>query len=162
MLKLIPRSGWFKKVGITVDCESVADHTFRTALMALVLGIEMGLDYSKLTRMCLIHDLAESVTGDIMPEEKDSEASHRRQETIIINRLIRSLPKTSQRLLQDDWRELVASRSLEARLVWQCDKLEMLIQAREYLSRGYDKQRLSPFLNLENRKKLDSLLRKFS
>ena len=48
--------------------ESVADHTYRMALMAMLLSWEeefAKVDMNKVIRMCLIHDLGEAFTGDI-------------------------------------------------------------------------------------------------
>ena len=48
--------------------ESVADHSWRMALMALLLSKEpefRELDLDRVIRMCLIHDLGECFTGDI-------------------------------------------------------------------------------------------------
>ena len=60
--------------------ESVADHSWRIALMAMLLtGVDeyRELDMDRVIRMCLIHDLGESFTGDIPTFEKtdqDTEA----------------------------------------------------------------------------------------
>jgi 5'-deoxynucleotidase YfbR-like HD superfamily hydrolase len=62
-LKMIPRTGWVQ-AGIK-EPESVADHSFRMTLLAMVLSDQMGLDTEKVVRMALIHDLAESRTGDL-------------------------------------------------------------------------------------------------
>ncbi len=45
--------------------ESTAEHTWRLALMALLLGPELGVDAGRLIRICLVHDLAEAFTGDL-------------------------------------------------------------------------------------------------
>ena len=46
--------------------ESVAEHSWRLALMAYLLRDEFpALDMDKVVRMCLIHDLGECFTGDI-------------------------------------------------------------------------------------------------
>src|SRR3989338_4168161 len=65
-LKKIKRTGWVLK-GVK-NAESVADHTFRVALMCLVLGKNRKLNLLKLLEMALVHDLAESVIGDIRVE----------------------------------------------------------------------------------------------
>ncbi len=56
--------------------ESVADHSWRIALMAMLLcGVDeyRDLDMDKVIRMCLIHDLGESFTGDIPTFEKSGD-----------------------------------------------------------------------------------------
>ena len=46
--------------------ESVAEHSWRISLMALLLKDEFPeADMDKVVRMCLIHDLGECFTGDI-------------------------------------------------------------------------------------------------
>ena len=46
--------------------ESVAEHSWRIALMAMLLTPEFPeADMNKVIRMCLIHDLGEAFTGDI-------------------------------------------------------------------------------------------------
>ena len=48
--------------------ESVAEHSWRTALMALLMKDEFAqADIDKVIRMCLLHDIGEAVTGDILP-----------------------------------------------------------------------------------------------
>ena len=53
--------------------ESVADHSWRIALMAMLLTGEeefKSMDMNKVIRMCLIHDLGETFTGDIPAFQK--------------------------------------------------------------------------------------------
>lgn len=144
-LKIIKRSGWLRKVGITSDRESVADHSFRMAIIGMERGLEMGLDSSKIVRMCLIHDLAESVLGDRMPEEKKSAITHRQDEDRILQELLGTLRSKSKKVLLADWSELLESKTKEAKLVWRIDKLEMALQARDYERMGYDRKKLFEF-----------------
>src|SRR3989339_2211175 len=68
-LKGLKRTGWvYKNIP---DPESVAEHSFRTAILALVLADELKADKERLVKMALIHDLAESITGDLTPWDKD-------------------------------------------------------------------------------------------
>jgi putative hydrolase of HD superfamily len=144
-LKTIKRSGWLKKIGIDEECESVADHSFRVALLGACLAEEYGLNSGKVARMCLVHDLAEAYTGDVMPEEKKSENEHRSNEDMIMLTILNSLPDSPRKRFQSDWKELVARVTPEAKLVWQVDKLEMGLQRMEYLKMGYDPQKLRQF-----------------
>ncbi|MBR6781397.1 MAG: HD domain-containing protein, partial [Clostridia bacterium] len=46
--------------------ESVAEHSWRLALMALLCKNEYPeIDIQKVITMCLLHDLGEAVTGDV-------------------------------------------------------------------------------------------------
>jgi len=62
MLKRSPRTGYqFLGTG----GESVADHSFRTAVIGYVLAsMEPDADRSKVILMCLFHDFPEARTGD--------------------------------------------------------------------------------------------------
>lgn len=95
--------------------------------------------------MCLIHDLAESEIGDLTPEEKISEESHRRDEDGAMREIVASLPERERKTFLKDWSELLASKTREARLVWQIDKLEMGLTMKDYLRSGGNKQKLAEF-----------------
>lgn len=143
-LKSTMRSGWVKKGGID-DAESVADHSFRMAVIGMFLGEELRLDGAKIVRMCLLHDLAESFIGDKMPEEKKSEKDHRIEESKVLEQLLSSLPERSGVKLNADIGELMASKTAESKIVWEIDKLEMSLQQRDYVKAGYDEKKLSQF-----------------
>ena len=63
MLKRTPRSGWqFLDDG----SESVAEHVYRTTMIAYVLArLDGTVDTDKVLRMALAHDLPEARTGDL-------------------------------------------------------------------------------------------------
>src|SRR3989338_6896951 len=69
-LKDLKRTGWILKKIPTP--ESVADHSFRTSIMALLLADKLNLDKNKCVQMALIHDISESIAGDITPHDKIS------------------------------------------------------------------------------------------
>ncbi|MHB8567014.1 MAG: HD domain-containing protein [Nitrososphaerales archaeon] len=162
-LKRVKRTGWYRKAGIK-HCESVADHSFRTAILAAYFAEELGLDSGKAARMSLVHDLAEAALGDKMPEEKSSAGAHRLQERRVLLGILKRLPskKSSVRFVKDV-KELFESRSQEARLVWEVDKFEMGAQQREYLKMGYDNRKLSQFSgNIRLQAYLQSMLESYS
>lgn len=143
VLKTIPRKGW-GKAGIT-NQESVADHTFRMAVIAAYLSKQMKLDSGKLVRMSLFHDLAESKIGDLTPEEKTSEKAHRMIEQRILRSLVGTLPTQEGKVLLRDCEELFQMKTREARLVWQIDKLEMGLTMKDYIRTGGKRAKLKEF-----------------
>ena len=74
-LKKQIRTGWLVKAKIDQP-ESVADHVFRTALIAMIIGPLKKLDLCKLLEMAILHDLDEVITGDLLPEEKNNDNSN--------------------------------------------------------------------------------------
>lgn len=129
-LKEEMRRGWVKKLGLARP-ESVADHSYRTALITMLFSDSLGLDTGKAMRLALLHDLPEAIVGDAMPEER-SGARKTDVETKAMEELTSELPKDLAAIYRGAWREFEEGRSEEARLVRQVDKLEMAIQAWEY------------------------------
>jgi len=142
-LKTLKRRGW-AKAGI-INSESVADHSFRMAIIGAFLADMMKLDSGKIIRMCLIHDIAESEIGDLTPEEKESEEEHRKQEDTAARSIFDTLPPKARKMLLQDWTELMGMRTNEAKLVWQIDKLEMGLTMKDYMRAGGDKKKLKEF-----------------
>jgi putative hydrolase of HD superfamily len=143
-MKEIQRRGW--KVAGGIDSpESVADHSFRMAILGAYLADSMGLDSGKIMRMCLVHDIAESEIGDLMPEEKVSENQHRKEEDRVARSLFDTVPPKSSRVFLNAWKELVKRKTAEAKLVWEIDKLEMGLTMKDYVKSGGDPQELERF-----------------
>ena len=147
-LKLIHRAGWVDS-GVS-EPESVADHSFRVALMAIVLADSEELDTLKVVKMALLHDLAEAELGDLTPTQKRAiEKDFKNMENNAMNRLINKLPPNIQSSYWHTWLELKENITPEARLVRDCDKLEMMIQASEYQATGGDRDKLMRFWQAE-------------
>lgn len=132
-LKRTPRSGWLR-AGV-VGPESVADHSFATALLAWQLAREQsGVDPAKVLLMALLHDYHEARLGDIPApvKERFPPAEVERAEGRVMDEQWEGDPQT-RALLE----ELRAGESEEARLVWAVDHLELLVQAARYYQEGY-------------------------
>jgi putative hydrolase of HD superfamily len=127
-LKQIPRTGWID-LGIPHP-ESVADHSYRAALAAMLLSDSLGLDTLKVVRMSLLHDLAESETGDLTPSQKDE--NHEQLEDEAMTQILSTLMEPTRGLYLDAWREFKSKETDEAVLVNDADKIEMVLQASEY------------------------------
>lgn len=114
--------------------ESVAEHSWRTALMAMLLKNEFPqIDIDKVTAMCIIHDLGECFTGDIPTFVKTD--SDRKTEDSLLSQWVKTLPpEISARfadLFADLFAEMEQQQTPEAKLFKAIDKLEALIQHNE-------------------------------
>lgn len=138
-LKREPRRGW-RRIGVRGG-ESVADHSWRLALMAMLYADLLGLDAGKAARIALIHDLPEARTGDTMPGEWSTAQKHAR-EARALRALLKPLPPGLRRRYLALWLDYELGKSPEARLVHELDKLEMAAQGlryeREGRGRGFD------------------------
>ena len=85
--------------------ESVAEHSWRIALMAMLLAPEFPeADMGKVTKMCLIHDLGEAFTGDIPTFEKTS--AHEQEEEDRLNAWVQTLPAAQREELSALYAEM--------------------------------------------------------
>ncbi|MEO6724538.1 MAG: HD family hydrolase [Blastocatellia bacterium] len=139
-LKAVPRTGWLLR-GVR-DVESVADHSFGVAFVAMLLadlaesrGMELNIE--KVMRMALLHDLNEARTGDLPATIKryvDPSALHAMDERIA-DEMLSGLGSIGKQYLQL-WREYEERVSLESRIVKAADKFDLLLQAHEYEKGG--------------------------
>ena len=115
--------------------ESVAEHSWRLCLMALVLAPEFpAVNFAKLVKICLIHDLAEAVGGDVPAPEQarrqeaglaTGKGDDERRDLMI---LLQPLPPALKAEITALWDEYEAAQSPEARLAKALDKLETIMQ----------------------------------
>lgn len=144
-LKEIQRQGWIDKLNMK-NPESVADHTFSMAIMGMVLSDSNNYDTEKILKMILLHDLAESVTGDITPEQKPKQEKIN-LENNVFEEIIKNLPSNLNKQYSSLWSEYLKNESKEAVFVHQIDKLEMALQAEMYLQKNVLKEHLKPFFD---------------
>ena len=110
--------------------ESVAEHSWRLALMAMLLEDEFPeLDMNKVVKMCLIHDLGEAFTGDI-PTFLKTGADAEKEDNILL-RWVDTLPEYQQNQFKDLLTEMLALKTPEAKLYKSLDKMEAVIQHNE-------------------------------
>lgn len=112
--------------------ESVADHSYRIALMAMLLAGEEAFgrtDMNKVMRMCLIHDLGEAFTGDVPSFEKDDKDED--TEERLFRKWVEGFPSPQK----EEWQALLAEmrelRTAEAKTYKALDKLEAVISHNE-------------------------------
>lgn len=152
-LKAVARTGWLDRGVPPIEVESVADHSWSVALLAWLLAADdPALDRDRVLRLALVHDLAETITGDLTPygtlrgaapgtdflnqrherTEEDAHAKHEAERTAI-DRLAELLPERSAAELRALWAEYAARETPEAHFVKDVDRLETYLQSRRYL-----------------------------
>ncbi|GAB1539293.1 HD domain-containing protein [Scytonema sp. NUACC21] len=135
-LKQLYRQGWLKHGIAPERCESVAEHSFCVALLALFLGniYEPNLDTVKALRMALIHDLGEIYAGDFTPSDNIEKSQKYQLERQSILQVLSKLPNGLEWIHL--WEEYERGETIEAQFVRQLDKLEMALQASVYEHQG--------------------------
>jgi putative hydrolases of HD superfamily len=109
--------------------ESVAEHSWRLSLMALVLAGNLpDVDFAKLAKICIIHDLGEAIGGDIPAPQQDAAVGKSAQERKDLLHLLAPLPSSLQEEITALWDEYEEATSVEARLAKGLDKLETILQ----------------------------------
>ncbi|WP_106475738.1 HD domain-containing protein [Phytohalomonas tamaricis] len=109
--------------------ESTAAHTWRLCLMAMVFEEEFAdIDFAKLLKICVLHDLGEAINGDIPAIEQDPAKGKSAQEREDLQTLLAPLDAKLQVQFLALWDEYENASSPEARLVKGLDKLETLLQ----------------------------------
>lgn len=124
-LKHNTRTSWTS----TGQQETVAAHTWRVCLMALVLAPYFpDVDAGRLLRICLVHDLGEAINGDISAVLQVGAPSKAEQERADLEQLTAILPAVSRDEIVALWDEYEQASTPEARLAKGIDKLETILQ----------------------------------
>jgi putative hydrolase of HD superfamily len=112
--------------------ESVAAHTWRLCLWAVVLGDHFEerdetFDAQRLLKLCVVHDLGEALAGDVPAVDQPPEGTSE-QERADLQAITAALPEAGRMQIRDLWEEYEAAETPEARVAKALDKLETLLQ----------------------------------
>ncbi|XP_049413127.1 uncharacterized protein LOC125876060 [Solanum stenotomum] len=130
-LKTTKREGWVRR-GVN-NPESIADHMYRMGVMALIAADLPGVDRDKCVKMAIVHDIAEAIVGDITPADGIPKDEKSRRERAALEDMCKLLGGGSRaKEISDLWMEYEENSSLEAKVVKDFDKVEMILQALEY------------------------------
>lgn len=155
-LKALYRQGWLQREVPQDQTESVADHSFGTALLALLL-CPPELDKLKVLEIALLHETGECVIGDLTPWDNLSDEEKNEMEQAAVEKILKSLPD-GKRLISL-WQEFEYETTAEGRFVRQLDKLEMGLQAEIYAK--FKKNDAIALLESAQQKVTDEKLRKY-
>jgi len=134
LLKRVQRSGWWV-VGIK-DTESVADHSFRCAVIGYVLAKQEKVDPYKVLLMTLFNDIHEARINDLHKMAQRYVDIQKAEDTAFSEQ-ISPLPKNTKGELGSMHKEYRNQKSKQSIIARDADILECLIQAKEYEEHGY-------------------------
>lgn len=130
--------------------ESVADHSWRLALMAFSAAeeLEINVDILKSIKLAIVHDIAESITGDIdavlIMEGKVSKEEKKKKEIIAMEQIKSIAPEKTGVEIYNLWDEYEKNETKEAKFIKALDKLETLMHLVESGHKTYDKPDFIP------------------
>jgi len=122
---------WESSPGISGK-ESSAAHSWRMSLMAFIIARDFNIkvDIEKVLMMALIHDLVESLTGDIdyikVSTGKFSKKEKIDNEYKAIEKISNTLPKKTGKEIYKLWIEFEKAKTKEARYLKALDRIETL------------------------------------
>lgn len=151
LLKQIPRMGWLEGGIDPEQAEDVAQHTFITATITLVLSdsVEGGLDSGRALKMAVIHDWAEAITGDFSKRVTSllggEEVKENIEEKALEDLLLEDL--STREIYLELWREYSENETREAKLVHVADRFSMLVEANRLFRKGEKSEKLMGIWN---------------
>lgn len=131
--------GWIESGIKTPEAEDVAQHSFETASIALILSHTVGrkINRNRAIEMAIIHDWAESVTGDFSKNLKDiigHETKEKMEKEALEESLLENLP--NREVYLELWEEYIEKKTNEAKLVSVSDRLSVLFEASYLFQQG--------------------------
>lgn len=139
-LKTNKREGW-RRFGINRG-ESISDHMYRMSLMTMLCppALASKVDLAKCMKMALVHDMAESLVGDITPVDGVAKPEKSRREAQAMDYISNSLlgkvyGGLAGKEIREIWQEYEDSKTLNSHFVHDIDKIELLCQMVEYEKR---------------------------
>jgi putative hydrolase of HD superfamily len=158
-LKELPRTGWIMEGAARADSDSVAAHSYSVALLSYLVAKQLSgrfgpIKWERVLAMAVLHDLAESVTGELATGFKRRIAAIPGRESLVEdleNEVFAFLLDGVQG--SDEFlalvREFNECKSKEAKIVKFADILDAFAHARIRLHRSFDR-----YLSI-SRKKLE-------
>ncbi|KYK61380.1 HD domain-containing protein [Drechmeria coniospora] len=163
-LKTTKREGW-RRFGINRG-ESIADHMYRMSIISMFAPPSLAprLDMGKCVKMCLVHDMAELLVGDITPCDGVAKPEKSRRETetmdFLTGKLVSAVPggAATAAELRAIWQEYEDSETIDSQYVHDVDKMELLLQMVEYEKRGRGTLDLGEFANVRRKMMLPEII----
>lgn len=123
--------------------ENDAEHTWSVTMLCMLLGnrvqkeLSMELDFERMLKMAIIHDIAEVLTGDTKTWDVNARISKEENERNAVEELFGQLPQDLHDEFLSLWEECEAKMTVEAKIVKSLDRLEPVLH-RVLLGYGWE------------------------
>ncbi|XP_055903186.1 uncharacterized protein LOC129939255 [Eupeodes corollae] len=131
-LKHTKRTGWVLRD--VNDCESISGHMYRMSMMTFLLEEKEGLNRIRCMELALVHDLAESLVGDLTPFCGVAKEDKKAMELSAMADICKLVDPRGKRIMEL-FEEYEEGQSAESKFVKDLDRLDMVMQAFEYEKR---------------------------
>ncbi|QRG38222.1 hypothetical protein FDK38_002621 [Candidozyma auris] len=134
LLKTQPRTGWVDRGVPRAETESISDHMYRMSIIAMAIP-NKSINIDRCVKIALVHDIAESLVGDITPFGGTTKQEKHRRESETIDYLVELVSPYNADFaneMKELWLEYEEIMSPEAVYVKDIDKFEMIQQAWDY------------------------------
>lgn len=132
-LKHSSRRGW--DVSQVDNHEQVASHMYTMGIMTFLLGNDSKLDRLKCLQLCLVHDLAECIVGDITPHDNIPEEKKHAMEDEAMKEITSHVGNEVGSLIYNLYKEYEAKETPEAKFVKDLDRFDLVFTASHYETR---------------------------
>lgn len=118
---------------LNADFQNIAEHKFRVVWVAMVIAMHEGVrDINKVIKMALVHDIAESRTGDA---DYVARQYNVRDEEVAIKDMLQDT--TLEKEFIELWKEYEAKKTKEAQIVKDADNIDVDLELKEQEVKGY-------------------------
>ena len=110
--------------------ESTAEHSWMLCLIAVTLfdQLKTKIDQLKVLKILIIHDLAETIIGDIPAFDTEGRINKKEREKNALKQMVKNLPKKTKLEILALFDEYENKESVEAKVAQAIDKFESPLQ----------------------------------
>lgn len=149
-LKHTVRRGW--EYCNVSNPERIASHMYAMSMMTFLISKDDNLDRLKCTQLALVHDLAESIVGDITPADNISKEEKHRREDEAMKTLSALVGDEVGSLLYNLWIEYEENSTSEAKFVKDLDRFDLLFTSVHYEKRDGEGKKCQLFFDTHDGK----------
>lgn len=145
LLKRISRMGWLEAGLNPSEAEDVAQHTFITSVITLLLSdsLERDINIERALKISIIHDWAETIIGDfsarvtsLIGKEVKEDIEEKAMEEFLLDKIDNG--RNYLKLLK----EYSENKTPESQLVHAADRISILVEANYLFKRGENSEKL--------------------